>query len=310
MLRWGITVVACRRFAALLHLPAGRSYSIPGSIYRFGYFKTMATSTGESFEKRLIYKFAGKDSESMPLGTIHIYKGDITTFQGDAIVNAANTRMLGGGGVDGAIHDAAGRELREGCEMYEPNNKERCAVGDAKITRGYGLPCKWVIHTVGPTYSKPDAKRCQKQLLMAYMNSLTLAFHVQCRTVAFPAISCGIYGYPMKEGAEVALKACYQRMADLEEVHLVLFANSDVKTYRNVVTSWEEEGLLVPVPLETPVEEALERGPDMGQDLLASSEPREPALPQPGPAIPEQAGDMEVVEPAEEKKVGCICTAS
>lgn len=140
------------------------------------------------------------------MSNIFIIEGDITTAKVDAIVNAANPKMLGGGGVDGAVHRAAGPGLREECFKVEPINGVRCPVGEARITSAGNLPSKYVIHTVGPVYKKSSTSR--ELLKSAYLSSLLLAVKNHCNTIAFPAISCGVYGYPHQEAAEVALAAC------------------------------------------------------------------------------------------------------
>ena len=137
---------------------------------------------------------------------IKIIQGDITTLAVDAIVNAANQVMLGGGGVDGAIHRAAGPELYEAClKVPEVRPGVRCPTGEARITPGFRLPAKFVIHTVGPVYR--DGLHGEPERLAAcYRNSLALAAENGCRSIAFPCISTGIYGYPIEDAAKIAVR--------------------------------------------------------------------------------------------------------
>lgn len=137
---------------------------------------------------------------------IRIIQGDITTLAVDAIVNAANQVMLGGGGVDGAIHDAAGEELFEAClKVPEVRPGIRCPTGEARITLGFRLPAKFVIHTVGPVYRDGNHGEPEK-LAACYRNSLTLAAENGCKTIAFPCISTGVYGYPIEDAAKIAVR--------------------------------------------------------------------------------------------------------
>lgn len=140
------------------------------------------------------------------MGEICVVEGDITRLAVDAIVNAANERMLGGGGVDGAIHRAAGPELREACRaMPEVRPGVRCPTGEARVTPGFRLPARLVIHTVGPVWG--GGERDEATLLAScYRNSLTLAGEHEVDSIAYPAISCGVYGYPVEQAAAVAVR--------------------------------------------------------------------------------------------------------
>lgn len=140
------------------------------------------------------------------MNDIQLVQGDITTARVDAIVNAANSRMLGGGGVDGAIHAAAGPALLEACRAIAAVDGVRCPTGEARITVAGELPCRYVIHTVGPRYAEEPEPAAL--LASAYRNSLRLAVENGCRSIAFPAISCGVYGYPADEAARVAVAEC------------------------------------------------------------------------------------------------------
>ena len=163
---------------------------------------------------------------------IKIIQGNITTAKVDAIVNAANSQMLGGGGVDGAIHRAAGPRLLEECKNVPAVNGVRCPVGEARITPAGNLSAKYVIHTVGPIYHSDSAPA--EHLASAYFSSLQLALENGCQTIAFPAISCGVYGYPHREAAEIALNTCSLPEFKNLQISFYLFGNEMYKIWESV----------------------------------------------------------------------------
>lgn len=156
------------------------------------------------------------------MGQIKIIKGDITRLSCDAIVNAANSTLLGGGGVDGAIHRAAGPELLAECRTLGG-----CKTGQAKITRGYNLPARFVIHTVGPIYYDHTPIQAEALLTSCYENSLKLAKENNLKSVAFPLISAGVYGYPQREAIKVAIETMKLHKDDFDELTLVLFGEQE-----------------------------------------------------------------------------------
>ena len=155
-------------------------------------------------------------------GKIKIIKDDITKLRCDAIVNAANSSLLGGGGVDGAIHYAAGPELLAECRTLGG-----CRTGQAKITKGYNLPARFVIHTVGPIYFEHSPAEAETHLTSCYENSLKLAREKGLKTVAFPLISAGVYGYPQRNAIRVAVETMKQHAEEFEEITLVLFGERE-----------------------------------------------------------------------------------
>ena len=148
---------------------------------------------------------------------IEIIQGDITKLDVNAIVNAANTTLLGGGGVDGAIHRAAGTELLAECRTLGG-----CRPGEAKITRGFRLPARFVIHTVGPVW-RGGKHHEPETLVNCYQSSLQLAVENGLKTIAFPAISCGAYGYPIPEAAQIALKTTRDFLTIQSRIDKVIF---------------------------------------------------------------------------------------
>ncbi|MEW6736527.1 MAG: O-acetyl-ADP-ribose deacetylase [Acidobacteriota bacterium] len=164
----------------------------------------------------------------MSAGKVEVIQGDITKQQVDAIVNAANSSLLGGGGVDGAIHQAAGPKLLEECRKLKG-----CHTGEAKITNGYNLPARWVIHTVGPIW-RGGSNNEDELLASAYRNSLALTLQHSINTIAFPSISTGAYNFPIERAAKIAMTQFKQFLAtnsSLKKILMVCFSRSDYQTY-------------------------------------------------------------------------------
>lgn len=168
---------------------------------------------------------------------IEVIKGDITKLNIDAIVNAANKTLLGGGGVDGAIHRAAGRELLEECKTLGG-----CETGQSKITKGYKLPAQYVIHTVGPVWYGGDNNECEK-LKSCYQTALNLSKENGIKTIAFPAISCGVYRFPLEKACEIAVETVKEYIAEndyFEKIIFVGFSDDVVDTYKGLIMNIEE----------------------------------------------------------------------
>lgn len=166
---------------------------------------------------------------------LELIQGDITTLQVDAIVNAANSSLLGGGGVDGCIHRAAGPQLLAECRTLGG-----CPTGEAKLTGGYDLPCKYVIHTVGPVWH--GGSHGERELLTAcYRNSLALAKEKDCKTVAFPLISAGVYHYPKEEALEVAMTSIHRFAGENMTVYLVAYDAATFHLGQQVLARLDQE---------------------------------------------------------------------
>jgi O-acetyl-ADP-ribose deacetylase (regulator of RNase III) len=165
---------------------------------------------------------------------IKLHRGDITRLNINAIVNAANKTLLGGGGVDGAIHRSAGKQLLEECRTLNG-----CETGDAKITKGYNLPAKFVIHTVGPVWNGGKYNEAEK-LASCYQRSLKVAVENGVKTIAFPNISTGVYGYPKNEAAQIAIREVHrflEKNSEIEEVIFCVFDNENFEIYQRILHS-------------------------------------------------------------------------
>ena len=169
-----------------------------------------------------------------PASRIELAQGDITRQKVDAIVNAANTTLLGGGGVDGAIHRAAGPELVAECRTLGG-----CPTGSARITGGYQLPARHVIHAVGPVYRNGEQEEAEL-LASCYRASLELAAENDCDTAAFPAISCGAYGYPLEEAARTAFETVLAFLRQSDRPRKVVFVLFDQAAHTAFSTVWDE----------------------------------------------------------------------
>ena len=169
------------------------------------------------------------------MAVIEVLQGDITKLKVNAIVNAANRSLLGGGGVDGAIHRAAGRSLLEECKTLNG-----CETGQSKITKGYNLPAKYVIHTVGPVWSGGN-KQERELLKSCYYTALELARENNIKTIAFPSVSCGVYRFPIEEACKIAISTVKEYLNNYDGFEKVIFINPSediVEIYEKILTSY------------------------------------------------------------------------
>ena len=169
------------------------------------------------------------------MAVIEVLQGDITKLEVDAIVNAANRSLLGGGGVDGAIHRVAGRSLLEECKTLNG-----CETGQSKITKGYNLPAKYVIHTVGPVWSGGN-KQERELLKSCYYTALELARENNIKTIAFPSVSCGVYRFPIEEACKIAISTVKEYLNNYDGFEKVIFINPSediVEIYKKILTSY------------------------------------------------------------------------
>ncbi|TFK40033.1 A1pp-domain-containing protein [Crucibulum laeve] len=197
-----------------------------GQLYKSAVLKAPAT---DKIRHKLNPRF---------LDRVSLFQGDITKLEVDSIVNAANKSLLGGGGVDGAIHSAAGPKLLEECRGLNG-----CDTGDSKITKGYNLPAKHIIHTVGPVYSSSSKEEKAEQLASCYNTSLKLAVANSLRHIAFPSISTGIYGYPIVDATRIALEVarqfCDSEVGDkLDRIIFVVWSNKDKGVYESLIPEY------------------------------------------------------------------------
>lgn len=172
-------------------------------------------------------------------GRIELIHGNIVVQHVDAIVNAANTTMLGGGGVDGAIHRAAGSSLMDECAALPVDDEgKRCTTADVRVTGAGDLPARWIVHAVGPNYNERYADKGREQLRLVHQRALEAAVARGCRSIAFPAISTGAYRFPVIEAARIALTAAAEHLSrsqSLEVIRFVLFTHNDLAVFQTAL---------------------------------------------------------------------------
>ncbi|OHF02914.1 macro domain-containing protein [Colletotrichum orchidophilum] len=235
----------------------------------------------------LLYKLGKLTASSKPLFShnashnqkVAVIRGDITTLGVDAVVNAANKSLLGGGGVDGAIHRAAGRGLLQECKTLKG-----CATGSAKITGAYKLPCEKIIHAVGPVYDDLNPESSETKLAGCYSTSLKLAVQNGCRSIAFSALSTGVYGYPSMEAAPVAVEIVREFLDGedgdkLDKIVFCTFEMKDVKAYNETLP------VFFPPDDQPTTKEQAEDGPSKKETEEAKAIAAElPSVPQSDPS--------------------------
>ena len=212
-----------------------RGWSFTPAAHPFHQMRNRGMSDDEAFEECLIIEIEAAELRAKTEDQIQQGQGDITHQQVEAVVNAANTSLLGGGGVDGAIHRAAGKELLEACRALNG-----CKTGQAKITSGFKLPARYVIHTVGPVWSgRGDGSREDTLLASCYRESLALAAQNDVKTIAFPSISTGVYSFPFERAARIAIREVRTFLANdttLERVIFVCYSEGDFEQYRHLLS--------------------------------------------------------------------------
>ncbi|KAJ7127118.1 hypothetical protein C8R44DRAFT_979810 [Mycena epipterygia] len=208
------------------------------------------------------------------LDRVSLFQGDITVMEVDSIVNAANRSLLGGGGVDGAIHSAAGDGLYEECKGLGG-----CETGDSKITAAYKLPSKHIIHTVGPVYSRTDVQNRAQQLESCYKTSLKLAVENNLKHIAFPSVSTGIYGYPIEDATHIALDVVRRFCdSDLDRVIFVVWSNKDKEVYETLIPEYfpPSDSAQGPPPSDAPAPEGADASEPEG--AVEAPVPEEPSV--------------------------------